>query len=189
MNEIELPFDSQEENHNDSIFLSIPHQKIPYPLPDDLKKCRWKFSDPTKPISLRTKLYPPMESCICSCGHPFKDEPTLVTSEARIHAQVDTISNVCVYMQETHAGKCSCKLYYDGQDDLLFNLNNVHLFYYEWLFGMMILSYETAFPLTAALRYSTHLNSVISDDTLGLCYHHLRLAYNEFHMSSKYQYE
>ena len=29
---------------------------------------------------------------------------------------------------------CDCKLYYDGQEDLLFNLDNHHLFYYDMLF-------------------------------------------------------
>lgn len=52
-------------------------------------------------------------------------------------------------------GSCDCKQAYDGQDDLLFNLDNRHLFYYGYLLQYLHLMLEGKNPLIAFLRAST----------------------------------
>ena len=47
---------------------------------------------------------------------------------------------------------CDCKLYYDGQEDLLFNLDNHHLFYYDMLFYYLYIMIEGRNPLAAFQR-------------------------------------
>ena len=52
-----------------------------------------------------------------------------------IHKEAVTIEdeNRIIFCQPS-VGSCSYKQAYDGQDDLLFNLDNKHLFYYGYLF-------------------------------------------------------
>ena len=57
-----------------------------------------------------------------------------------------------IYYQPS-LGSCDCKQHYDGQDDLLFNLDGKHLFY---LFQYLHLMLEGKNPLIAFLRASTH---------------------------------
>ena len=49
-------------------------------------------------------------------------------------------------------GECSCKLQYDGQEHLLFNLDNTRLFYYGLLFQYLHLMTEGRNPLIAYQR-------------------------------------
>ncbi len=48
-------------------------------------------------------------------------------------------------------GSCSCRLHYDGQEHLLFNLDNKRLFYYGLLFQYLHLMLEGRNPLIACL--------------------------------------
>ena len=58
---------------------------------------------------------------------------------------------------------CSCRQLYDGQEDLLFNLDGKHLFYYGYLFQYLHLMLEGKNPLIAFLRASTYSISVQSE--------------------------
>ena len=50
-------------------------------------------------------------------------------------------------------GECDCKLQYDGQEHLLFNLDNTRLFYYGLLFQYLNLMLEGRNPLIAYQRF------------------------------------
>ncbi len=56
-----------------------------------------------------------------------------------------------VYYRST-VGPCSCQLQYDGQEHLLFNLDNKRLFYYGLLFQYLHLMVEGRNPLIAYQR-------------------------------------
>ena len=52
-------------------------------------------------------------------------------------------------------GDCTCQCYFDGQDHLLFNLDNSRLFYYELLFQYLHLMIEGRNPLIASQRFAS----------------------------------
>lgn len=56
-----------------------------------------------------------------------------------------------VYYRPTQE-ECSCQLLYDGQEDLLFNVDNRHLFYYGFLFQYLHNMVEGRNPLVSYLR-------------------------------------
>ena len=47
---------------------------------------------------------------------------------------------------------CDCKQYYDGIEDLLFNLDNHNLFYYDMLYQYLYMMIEGRNPLAAYYR-------------------------------------
>lgn len=69
-----------------------------------------------------------------------------VSSEVIVYKYSATImsSDRKLYYRLTEG--CDCKLYYDGQEDLLFNLDNKHLFYYGMLFQYLHLMIEGKNP-------------------------------------------
>ena len=55
----------------------------------------------------------------------------------------------------------ACKQFYDGQDDLLFNFDNKHFFYYDMLFQYLHLMIEGKNPLAAFHRSSSQCRSIL----------------------------
>ena len=76
-------------------------------------------------------------------------------------------------------GSCDCKQAYDGQDDLLFNLDNRHLFYYGYLLQYLHLMLEGKNPLIAFLRASTR-SFLVQSHTKPVSIKLLRQAWNAF---------
>ncbi len=57
-----------------------------------------------------------------------------------------------IYYRPVSHGGCTCRLLYDGQEDLLFNINNNHLFQYGFLLQYLHFMVEGRNPLSAFLR-------------------------------------
>ncbi len=76
-------------------------------------------------------------------------------------------------------GECSCKQEYEGQDDLLFNLYNKHLFYYDFLFSYLHSMVEGKNLLVAFLT-ACERNHGIQSHTLPVRIKVLRQAWNTF---------
>ena len=73
----------------------------------------------------------------------------MLIGEFRSTRRAIYLVNTTVYYQPT-SSRCSCRKGYDGQSDLLFNLDNKRFFYYRPLFQYMI---EGRNPLIAYQRY------------------------------------
>ena len=99
---------------------------------------------------------------------------------AIIHKEAVTIENEArtIYYRPA-LGSCNCKQHYDGQDDLLFNLDGKHFFYYGYLFQYLHLMLEGKNPLIAFLRASTRSFSSQSHTKL-VSVKLLRQAWNAF---------
>ena len=80
-----------------------------------------------------------------------------------------------VYFRPAH-GQCSCKQEYDWQDDLLFNLDNEHLFCYSFLFTYLHSMLEGRTPYLRACER----NHSIESHTKPVRIKKLRQAWNAF---------
>ena len=87
-------------------------------------------------------------------------------------------SDRTVYYRPTQ-GSCSCRLRYDGQEDLLFNVDDQHLFYYGFLFQYLHNMIEGKNPLVAYLR-SCERSMAVQSHTKPVKIKLLRLAWNAF---------
>ena len=72
-----------------------------------------------------------------------------------------------------------CTVDFDGQDDLLFNLDNKNIFYYGFLFGYMDSFVESGTPVAACFRTSLLTSKVMSNQS-SVPLHTLRKAWNSF---------
>ena len=66
-------------------------------------------------------------------------------------------------------GDCGCQQQFDGQDLLLFNLDNRHLFYYGFLFGYMHSMLEGKYPLATCHRACSQYHLASSTTQLSHC--------------------
>ena len=83
-----------------------------------------------------------------------------------------------VYYRPTE-GDCSCQLFYDGQEDLLFNVDNRHLFYYAFLLQYLHNMVEGRNPLASYLR-SCERTIATQSNTKPVKIKLLRQAWNAF---------
>ena len=121
----------------------------------------------------------------CRHGHQFNPADPIQNQwisrkGAIIHKEAVTIEDEArtIYYWPS-LGSCDCKQHYDGQDNLLFNLDDKHLFYYGYLFQYLHLMLEGKNPLIAFLRASTHSFSSQSY-TKPVSVKLLRQAWNAF---------
>ena len=148
-------------------FTSVTSHPIPYPLPSRLRSLhdtheRGSFEFPLQ-------LVPPYSpTAKCQHGHLFNSADPIqngwITKKGVIiHKAAVTIEDEkrTIYFRP-FLGSCDCKQAYDGQDDLLFNLDNRPLFYYGYLFQYLHLMLEGKNPLIAFLRASNRSFSVQS---------------------------
>ena len=114
-------------------FNSVSFTLIPYPLPTYLKSLHDKHESGGHEFPLH--LVPPYSATQkCKRGHQFNSaDPVenhwLSRKGAVIHKEAVTIEDedrTIFYWPSL--GSCDCKQAYDGQKDLLFNLDGRHLF-------------------------------------------------------------
>ena len=162
---------------------SVSRRKIPYPLPDRLKalhnqyECGHAFPDHLVPVhdpDLR-----------CRHGNPFNDANTVAShwiayEHPTIYKASTSITTPTrkVYYRPS-CGRCSCKQEYDGQEDLLFNLDNKHLIYYDFLFSYLHSMVEGRNPLIAYLK-ACERNHIVQSHTRPIGIKKLRQAWNAF---------
>ena len=140
---------------------------IPYPLPAHLRSLH--DTHERGGYEFPHQLVPPYSPTVkCQHSHLFNPaDPVqngwITKKGAIINKEAVTIEdeNRAIYYHPS-LGSCDCKQAYDGQDDLLFNLDNRHMFYYGYLFQYLHLMLESKNPLVAFLRASTRSFSVQS---------------------------
>jgi hypothetical protein len=168
--------------HSPVDLTAISMKAIPYPLTDELKE-KFEYYEYGNPFP---KYLIPSASAENTCKHGNKydvSDPVangwILTDKAVIHKKNIRIENVSICYRPTTGTKCNCTLTYDGQSDLLLNLDNRRLFYYGWLFDILHNTQQTRFPLAAAMRSSSRTRKAcgLSNDTY---INHMRHAYNAF---------
>ena len=180
----DVHLDKDDPLKEEPIFNSVSSLPIPYPLPTHLKSLHDQHERGSHEFPLQ--LVPHYTStCKCEHGNPFSSaDPVqngwIVTKGCIVHKEAVTIEdkNRTIFYRPS-VGSCSCKQAYDGQDDLLFNLDNKHLFYYGYLFQYLHLMLEGKNPLIAFLRASTRSFSSLSL-TKSVSLKLLRQAWNAF---------
>jgi len=131
---IELDENFSEE----SSYTSISFKSVPYPLPRHLRILYDKHE------MGKHEIPPENTSLKCPHGNTFNtDDPVACNWMSRkgvtIYKEAVTILDLerIVYYRPTSGG-CECKLEYDGQEDLLFNLDGKHMFYYGFCYSTSI---------------------------------------------------
>ena len=121
----------------------------------------------------------------CQCGNRFNSEDPITSSwiqteGAWIHKPL--ASQSCTVYYRPTIGDCSCHQEYDGQHQLLLNLDNRNLFTYKWMFEILLNIQGTEYPLRSSFNYANRLRDFCS--TQGrmkeYMYNKLRHAYNSF---------
>lgn len=157
-----------------SKFTSMSYKKIPYPLPTEL--CALYNAYETFQKALPEALVPNhILDQRCIHGKPFSGEDPVssewvASSDVFVHKYSVTIVSTTrnIYYRPAVGCEHKCKSYYDGQEHLLFNLDNKHLFYYGMLFQYLHLMIEGKNPLAAFHRSATRCHAILgSGATLG----------------------
>ena len=186
---IEMDFEMEyhcDMSSDELSFQSISNQRIPYPLPDYLRE---KFDGyESQTTTFPVHFFPMMKSGTCSHGNAWDDrDPVemgwIASTSVKIHKAHITLNADdgeprYIYFRPT-VGGCKCKLSYDGQEDLLFNLDNQHVVYYGVMFQYLFSMVHTGSPLVSMHRHFSATNAVMSNaDIIPLSV--LRRAWNAF---------
>ena len=83
-----------------------------------------------------------------------------------------------IYFRPT-IGEYKCKLSYDDQDDLVFNLDNRHLVFYRVMFQYLFSMVQTGSPLVSMHRHFSTTNAMMSNVEI-IPFPMLRKAWNAF---------
>ena len=177
---------AEEESQLTQTYSAISKAQIEFPLTEKLKKLFDEYEHQER--SFPSKFVPSIvEDC---CEHGFKwdkrdplEMKWIACSSVVIHKSHlsinsdDSAPRTTFYIPSS--GGCKCKLYYDGQSDLLFNLDNKNLIYYCVLFQYLHTMVETGSPLVSMHRHITATNRTMSNsDVIPLSV--LRRAWNAF---------
>ena len=154
--EDELEDDEEDKIPKELKYNSISYLKIPYPLTDKLCRLHRAYEAGEKDFpNMLVPPFKPEQKCIHNNCFDDKDPVTSKWVEATkvtIYKQSSTITSTDRRVYYRPAKGCGCKLFYDGQEDLLFNLDNKHLFYYDFLFQYLHLMVEGKNLLAAFYR-------------------------------------
>ncbi|KAI8516330.1 hypothetical protein Bbelb_049110 [Branchiostoma belcheri] len=165
-------------------------QTIPYPLPDDLRELQHEYDsglcavpenlvpgipDSRCPNNFAWDSSDPIENGWC-----YTETVTVYTEQCSFqHTNADGELKAIKVFYRVCTGECNCVLPYDGQEDLLFNLNNKDLIAYSMLFRYLHLMLEARNPLAAFHRaYRRQISALGRGDVLPL--HKMRLAWDSF---------
>ncbi|XP_070541358.1 uncharacterized protein [Ptychodera flava] len=143
----------------------------------------------TFPVFLIPRVDPDFPTCVN--GHDWDTSDPVqmgwILGNATIHKETTSITHswsegeskqiqVCYRLC---CGTCKCRMFYDGQEDLLFNLNNKDLVHYSLLLNYLHHMLEGRNPLAACHRAFAKNHAVLSNAT-PLHIQKLRLAWNAF---------
>ena len=152
-------------------FTCVSSVGIPWPVTDQYKQRKDEIANSGFP----KKLIPSLTKT--KCPHAFQYRQTQVRSDALIHRE-GHVQQVSLF-NYTVKGKCKCSIPYDGQNDLLFNLDNKNLFDLEWLFSILDRTNCSSCPIMTAYKTAV-LTRSRSNSAETLSYEQLRQAYNSF---------
>lgn len=159
--ELEPEFTTEVDiQDSERIFPCVSYVPIPYPLPVPLKQKHDELNAGVRQFPAH--LVPEITSDYKCCEHGHKwsrkdpvkegwlehEGVTIYKASTSITATSNGL-NRCVYYRPTANLKCTCILTYDGQTDMLFNLNNREMFHIGFLFeylhsmieGMILIIY------------------------------------------------
>ena len=173
-----------ENFSEESSYTSISYKPIPYPLPRHLRRLHDKHEMGKCEFPLQ--LIPSeSDSSTCAHGNSFNmDDPVsrnwISRKGVTIYKEAVTIDDLerTAYYRPT-TGKCKCRLEYDGQGDLIFNLDGKHMFYYGFLLLYLHLMLEGRNPLIAFYRSSCK-SFYIQSESKPVHVNLLRQAWNAF---------
>lgn len=160
--------------HREQSFKCVSTHPISWPVNDHYRQIKSKVDNHGFP----SVLIPKLETSSCEHGSSF------VLSELRNDAIIHRASSVkivtlCSY--NSASPNCDCSVPYDGQDDLLLNLNNKLLFDLEWMFSILDRSNYSESPLRSAFTTATLARQRCENPEIAkLSYGHLSEAYNSF---------
>ena len=143
-----------------AITLSYFYKKILYQLPVNLKSIHDLYESGKREFPIQ--VVPPLPSDQSWSKHNPWDTCDPVSNkwissklkvQCMIYKESMTIADKhrTVYYRPTK-GDCCCQLFYDGQEDLLFSIDNRHLFYYGFLFQYLHSMVEGRNPLASYVR-------------------------------------
>ncbi len=162
---------------------SVTSTKLPYPFTEKMRQCFFEYECGVR--QLPTNLVPDVPSHTCPCGNKFDtSDPVsknwLLPKKGMIRKKF--FSTECqVYYRPTLNTPCQCRYYYQGDDDLLFNVDNVNVFYVPYLFDYLHDSYEARVPLQAHFRSSKRTVQILSPSNDHVIpYHVMHKAFNSF---------
>jgi len=142
----EIPEDEQSIQEGHIIPKAISYQKIPYPLAENLRQLHSLHESGVKGFSeTLIPIFQPDQKCEHG-NHYDNSDPVssgwVSSAEVIIYKYATTIVSSSRKAYYRPAIGCACKVFYDGQDDLLFNFDNKHFFYYGMLFQYLHLMIE-----------------------------------------------
>ncbi|XP_070549698.1 uncharacterized protein [Ptychodera flava] len=183
-----VPESERQEPHR-SHFQYISYVPIPYPMSEELKAVYTQQENGKSPFPCYLVPTIPTSDSInhtCQHGSSWSTEDPVdknwfvgggvvykegcTKSEVHHSGEVKTIK-VCF---RPTTGECQCRLYYDGQKDLLFNSNNCDFIHYGFLYTYLHLMLEARNPAYAEKHATLTMSSVF------LPLHKLRVAWNGF---------
>ena len=173
------PEDTEYNVRTQQVFKSLSEELVPYPL-DDATDLETYAGYVSGSIRYNTCLIPRYDSSKkCIHGNVFSE--TLIQSKGKSYLHTKDFTHECVVYHRLAIG-CDCRQNYDGRDELLFNLDNIHIFSYQWLYDILHNTQETRYPLHVAYR-SARRTRVATGHCYVLTrndYEKLRQAYNCF---------
>ena len=163
----------EEDSTNKDTYSSISKSPIDFPLTEKMKNLFDEYECQER--KLPSRFIPEInDEC---CEHGFKwdtrdpvEMKWIVCSSVVIHKSHVSINSddseprVIYYIPSL--GNCKCRLHYDGQSDLLFNLDNKHLVYYGVLFQYLHTMVETGSPLVSMHRHFSAANRTMSNSDI-----------------------
>ena len=135
---------------------SVSSAKVPYPLSKELQKVHMEYETGVRKYP--ESMVPLNANTSCPHGNPWDDRCPVThrwvaNKGVWIYKESTAFYNEkCTVYYRPANGSCSCKLGYDGQTDLLFNLDNKRLFSYGLLFQYLHLMVEGRNPLISYQR-------------------------------------
>ena len=160
-------------------FTSISKRKFSYPISHAMKK---QHDHESRKFQFLWNL---VSDDTCKHRNSWKTEDPVAKGWVTNHGVtiykatvtiVETKSKICYCPTE---GGCGCKRHFEGQELLLFNLDNHHLFHYSILFGYMHNMLEGKYPIATRQRACSQYHK-ISSATPPVPLHLLHKAWNEF---------
>ena len=148
----DVHIDKDDPLKEEPSFNSVSSLPIPYPLPTHLKSVHDQHERGGREFPLQlVPHYSSTRKCEHSnlfCSADPVQNGWIVKKGCVIHKETVNIEdeNRTIYYRPS-VGSCSCKQAYDGQEDLLFNLDNKHPFHYGYLFQYLHLMLEGKNPL------------------------------------------
>ena len=162
----QLLLENEDSSEQSPRYPSVSKETIPYPLTEQQQELHDKYESG---LAFPDELIPPyVPEKKCIHGNKYSDRDPVQSNwvscaNSVVYKFTSTItSNTRKVYYRPSVGSCGCRQEYDGQSELLFNLDNKHLFYHGFLFSYLHLMLEGRNPLVSYLRACQRNHEVLS---------------------------